>query len=138
MESDDKVLLALSAVNQASPFHQVTGFTIEEAGRGSAVIAFAAARELCNHAGSLHAGVQCAALDTVAGYAAATLAGAVVTLQLSTSFLSSAKGERFRAVGRVTRQGKAPLFVTAELFAYRGEEERLVAIASAVLTQVER
>jgi uncharacterized protein (TIGR00369 family) len=127
---------ALEAANQASPFHRTTGFTIESASAGEAVIAFDAALQLLNHAGALHAGVQCAALDTVAGYAAATLAGPVVTLQLSTSFLASAKGERFRATGRVVRQGKAQLFVAAELLATGDGEERLVATASAVLTKL--
>jgi uncharacterized protein (TIGR00369 family) len=127
---------ALGAANQASPFHRVTGFAVTAAAQGQAELTFAATPEVLSHAGAVHAGVQCAALDTVAGYAAATLAGAVVTLHLSTSFLSSAKGERFRAVGRVTKQGKAQLFVTAELFAWRGDEERLVANASAVLTRL--
>jgi uncharacterized protein (TIGR00369 family) len=136
MESDQGLMMALSAANQASPFHRVTGFEVEKATPGHAVIAFAAAPELCNHAGALHAGVQCAALDTIAGYAAATLAGPVVTLQLSTNFLSSAKGERFRAIGRVTKRGKAQLFVATELFALREGEERLVASASAVLTSL--
>jgi uncharacterized protein (TIGR00369 family) len=135
MESDHGLIMALSAANQASPFNQVTGFEVTVASEGHAELTFAAAPELLNHAGALHAGVQCAALDTVAGYAAATLAGAVVTLQLSTSFLSSAKGERFRAVGRVVKQGKAQLFVSAELLAWRDDEERMAATASAVVTR---
>jgi uncharacterized protein (TIGR00369 family) len=133
---DEGLKQALDAANQASPFHRITGFTVEEASAGQAVIAFEGAPALLNHAGALHAGVQCAALDTVAGYAAATLAGPVVTLQLSTSFLASAKGERFRAIGRVIRQGKAQLFVATELFGARDGEERLVATASAVLTRL--
>jgi uncharacterized protein (TIGR00369 family) len=136
MDSEQGLMMALDAANQASPFHRVAGFEIGAASAGHAAIAFPAATELCNHAGALHAGVQCAALDTVAGYAAATLAGPVVTLQLSTSFLSSAKGERFRATGQVVKQGKAQLFVAAELFAWRDGEERLVASASAVLTRL--
>jgi uncharacterized protein (TIGR00369 family) len=134
--TDQGLMLALHAANGASPFHRVTGFTLEQAEAGHVVIAFSAAPELSNHAGALHAGVQCAALDTVAGYAAATLAGPVVTLQLSTSFLSSAKGERFRAVGRVVKQGKSQLFVSTELFGLRDGKERVVATASAVLTKL--
>jgi uncharacterized protein (TIGR00369 family) len=133
---DDGLMQALNAANQASPFHRITGFTIKEASAGQATIAFDAAPDLLNHAGALHAGVQCAALDTVAGYAAATLAGPVVTLQLSTSFLASAKGDRFRATGRVVKQGKAQLFVACDLFGMRDGEERLVATASAVLTRL--
>lgn len=131
----DGLKQALEAANAMSPFHRVAGFTVESAGQGEAVIAFDSVPQLLNHAGALHAGVQCAALDTVAGYAAATLAGPVVTLQFSTQFLSSAKGERFKASGNVIKAGKTQLFVEAQLFADRGGERRLVASASAVLTR---
>mgnify|MGYP002777018328 CR=1 FL=1 len=133
---DQGLKLALEAANAASPFHRVTGFAVAEADQGSARLHFENRPELLNHAGALHAGVQCAALDTVAGYAAATIAGPVVTLQFTTSFLSSAKGERFEAEGRVVKAGKNQLFVDARLLAVRDGKERLVATATAVLTRV--
>ena len=135
MSGSEGLKPALEAANQASPFNRLAGFTVREAAEGRAVLVFPAAPDLLNHAGALHAGVQCAALDTAAGYAAATIAGPVVTLQLSTSFLSSAKGELFEASAEVVKAGKAQLFVEAELIAIRGEERRLAARASAVLTR---
>jgi hypothetical protein len=36
----------------------------------------------------------------------------------------------------VAKEGRSQLFVTAELFASTGEEQRLVAIAAAVLTKL--
>ena len=135
MTTPEPLMALLEAANAASPFHAVTGFHILSDGAGEAVLTFDAKPDLMNHAGALHAGVQCAALDTAAGYAAATLAGAVVTLQLTTSFLNSAKGSRFRAAARVAKDGRAQLFVTAELFGERDGEERLVATASAILTK---
>ena len=134
--SDNPLIAALEAANRASPFHQTTGFRIAAADEGDVRIMFAAAPALLNHAGALHAGVQCAALDTVAGYAAATIAGPVVTLQMSTQFLASARGDRFEAIGRVTRAGKEQLFVDAELIALRDDDRRLVARALAVLTRL--
>lgn len=136
MSGDDGLILALEAANQASPFHRITNFAVEHAAGGEARLVFEDRPELRNHAGALHAGVQCAALDTVAGYAAATLAGPVVTLQFTTSFLSSAKGERFVAAGRVAKAGKSQLFVEARLTAVREGEERLVATATAVLSKL--
>jgi uncharacterized protein (TIGR00369 family) len=136
MDRNDGVRLALEAANKASPFHGVTGFAVDHAASGEARLSFEVRPELLNHAGALHAGVQCAALDTVAGYAAATLAGPVVTLQFTTSFLSSAKGERFLASGRVVKAGKSQLFVEASLIALRDGEERLVATAAAVLSKL--
>ncbi len=135
MTEPDPLMSLLEAASDASPFHAVTGFRIVSAGEGEAVLAFDTRSELLNHAGALHAGVQCAALDSAAGYAAASLAGAVVTLQLSTQYLSSAKGDRFEARARVVKAGKAQSFVMADLFAWRDGEERLVASATAVLTR---
>jgi uncharacterized protein (TIGR00369 family) len=136
MNKDEGLILALEAANRASPFHALTGFKVEHAASGEARLAFEGRPELLNHAAALHAGVQCAALDTVAGYAVATLAGPVVTLQFTTSFLSSAKGERFLASGRVVKAGKSQLFVEASLLAVRDGEERLVATAAAVLSKL--
>lgn len=135
MTADPNLQAALEMANQASPFHRVTGFELGDVSPGEARLHFAGRPELLNYVGALHAGVQCAALDTIAGYAAATLAGPVVTLQFTTSFLSSAKGERFTAEGRVVKAGKNQLFVEARLLAFRDGEERLVATANAVLTR---
>jgi uncharacterized protein (TIGR00369 family) len=136
MATNEGLMLALEAANKASPFNQLAGFRLVSAEEGRARLTFGAGPELLNHAGALHAGVQCAALDTAAGYAAATLAGPVVTLQFTTSFLSSAKGERFDAEGRVVKAGKNQLFVEARLIALRGDEEVLVASAQAVLAKL--
>ena len=135
MNESDALKAGLEMANRASPFHRITGFPITDVEPGRAEIAFEARPELLNHVGALHAGVQCAALDTAAGYAAATLAGPVVTLQMTTQFLASAKGEQFLARASVTKAGKAQLFVDAQLFGRRDGEERLVACAMAVLTK---
>ena len=78
---------ALAAVNAASPFNGLAGFEIVSAQAGAVTLALdmqsgAEGTKLLNHAGALHAGVQAALLDTACGYAAGTLAGNVVTLQL--------------------------------------------------------
>jgi uncharacterized protein (TIGR00369 family) len=132
---------ALAAVNAASPFNTLAGFEIVSAQAGAVTLALemqsgVGRGELLNHAGALHAGVQAALLDTACGYAAGTLAGNVVTLQLNLQFLSSAKGDRFEARARVTKAGKAQLFAAAELIAWRGSAEVLAASATAVLAKV--
>jgi uncharacterized protein (TIGR00369 family) len=127
---------ALEAVNGASPFNRLAGFRVAEARSGAVRLEGAAAPELMNHAGALHAGVQSALIDTACGFAAGTVAGNVVTLQMNVQFLSSAKGDRFEARARVTRAGRSQLFAEAQLFALRGEEEVLVASGTAVLAKV--
>lgn len=136
MRPEREMIGALEAVNGASPFNRLAGFRITAAASGSVTLSADTAPDLMNHAGALHAGVQTALLDTASGFAAGMLAGNVVTLQLTTQFLASAKGERFEARARVTKAGKAQLFTTANLFAITGGEETLVASGAAVLARV--
>ena len=92
--------------------------------------------DLLNHAGALHAGVQSALVDTACGYAAGTLAGNVVTVQLGLQFLSSAKGDRFVARAEVSKAGRTQFFAEARLFAVHDDQEVLVASGTAVLVRV--
>jgi uncharacterized protein (TIGR00369 family) len=134
--SDEGIAAALEAVNGASPFNRLAGFRVAEARTGAVTLAGAAGPELMNHAGALHAGVQAALIDTACGFAAGTVAGNVVTLQMNMQFLSSAKGERFEARARVTKAGRNQIFAEAQLFAFRGEEEVPVASGTAVLAKL--
>jgi uncharacterized protein (TIGR00369 family) len=136
-EIERQLATALEGVNAASPFNRLAGFGVAEASSGAVILAGSAAPELMNHAGALHAGVQAALIDTACGFAAGTVAGNVVTVQMSLSFLASAKGERFEARARVTKAGRSQIFAAADLFALRGEEEEvLVASGTAVLAKV--
>lgn len=84
----------------------------------------------------MHAGVQAALLDTAAGFAAATIAGNVVTLHLGLTFLASAKGEAFEARAKVVKTGKVNLFVDVELYAIRGSDATIVAKANALMAKL--
>jgi hypothetical protein len=66
------------------------------------------------------------------------VASKFVTLQLNLQFLNSAKGDRFEARARVTKAGKAQLFASADLTAWRDGAEVLAASASAGLAKVGR
>jgi uncharacterized protein (TIGR00369 family) len=127
------VIDVLQQVNAASPFNAWAGFELLSAQRGSAERSVAAKPELLQHAGILHAGVIGAMIDTACGFAAASVAGNVLASQYQVICYAPAVGERFVAPAKVTRAGKRRVFTTAELFAIRGEVERLVAGDSAVL-----
>jgi uncharacterized protein (TIGR00369 family) len=127
---------ALRAVNAASPFNGLAGFEIVHAAPGEATLSAAAQPRLMNHAGTLHAGVQSALIDTACGYAAGSIAGNVVTVQMSLSFLAAARGERFEARALVTKNGRSQVFAEARLFAIAGGEEILVATGTAVLARI--
>jgi uncharacterized protein (TIGR00369 family) len=134
------MIAALEAVNGASPFNRLAGFRVTQASAGEVVLAGAGAAELLNHAGALHAGVQSALIDTACGFAAGTVAGNVVTVQMNVQFLASAKGDRFEARARVVKAGRTQVFAEAQLFAWRGPEGAgeavLVASGTAVLAKL--
>ena len=134
-EIDQALAAALEGVNSASPFNRMAGFRVIEASAGAVTLAGDAAAELTNHAGALHAGVAAALIDTACGFAAGSVAGNVVTLQMNLNFLASAKGERFEARARVTKAGQSLIFAEALLYAIRGDEEVLVASGTTVLAK---
>lgn len=127
------LLARLTAINAASPFSRWAGFTPTLAEAGRAEIELTTRPDLANHAGHLHAGVTQGLVDTVCGYAAATVAGPVVTSHCAVGFYAPATGGRFVARGRVVKAGRRQVFTTAEIFAVSETGEVLVAGGSAVL-----
>jgi uncharacterized protein (TIGR00369 family) len=123
----------LRQVSAASPFNCWAGIELVAAEAGTAELAVAARPELLQHSGFLHAGVQAALIDTACGFAAATVAGNVLSSQFQVMCYAPARGGRFVARAKVAKAGKRQLFVTAELFAQQDGAEKLVAGGSAVL-----
>lgn len=133
---DDGVLLALREVNAASAFDRWAGVELVSVGDGRAELTLAARPDLFQHAGFLHAGVMGALIDRSCGFAAASVAGAVVASQYQVRCYRPAVGERFVTRAHVVRAGKRQVFAAAEVFAVTGEKEVLVAGGDAVLITV--
>jgi uncharacterized protein (TIGR00369 family) len=132
---DDALKQAMQAVNLASAFNQAHGLEIAALAEGQATIRMTAGNDALNHAKALHAGVAAGLLDTVAGYAAATVAGQVVTVGLNIAYVSASSGPVFEARAHVIRAGRTQVFVDAKLFAM-GETEKLIATANVILTPI--
>lgn len=94
--------------------------------------------DLKQHHGFAHGGVIGAAADNVCAWAAASVAGDVVTSSYTLHFLGPALGERLRAKAKVLRAGKRQITVAADVFAEHGAEVKLVATALATIAKVER
>lgn len=89
--------------------------------------------------GFLHGGVVSTMLDTACGYAAYSLmpkGAEVLTIELKTNFLSPAKGEVFKAVGRVRKSGRTISVTEGDLFAISEGEPKLVATMVATMMAV--
>jgi uncharacterized protein (TIGR00369 family) len=90
--------------------------------------------------GFLHAGTITTLLDTACGYAAYTLMPAdsrVLSVEFKVNLLSPAKGDFFRAEGRVIKPGRTLTVCEGKLFALEDEGEKLVAIMQATMICVQ-
>ena len=123
----------LRAVVAATPFDVWLDLALVEASDGTALVRLASRPDLLQQSGFLHAGVIAALVDRAAGFAAASVAGAVLTANFQVTPYRPAVGESFEAVAQVVRAGKAQVFVNVELFAIEGDGRKLVAGGTAVL-----
>ncbi|MGJ7528773.1 PaaI family thioesterase [Variovorax sp. GB1P17] len=136
------MLDTIKTINQSAAFNRWAGFEVTHAGDGQAELRMNwRAEDMGQYAGFLHAGMIAALLDTVSGYAAATLAGRVLASHFSVNCISPAIGQVFVARGRVIKAGRKQVFVAAELFAQpegKGDDAlKLVATGNAILVPVE-
>ncbi len=90
---------------------------------GEVEIELAYREDLTQQHGYLHAGISTTIADSAGGYAAYSLmpAGAsVLAVEYKVNLIAPAKGEAFRAVGRVKRAGRTLTVTEIEVFALDG------------------
>jgi uncharacterized protein (TIGR00369 family) len=90
--------------------------------------------------GFIHAGIITSILDSACGYAAYSLMPAgsgVLTVEYKVNLLSPARGDRFLAVGRVTKPGRTLFVCAGEVVAYGEREAKTVAVMLATMMRLE-
>ena len=93
--------------------------------------------EHTQHHGFAHGAIVGLMADNACAWAAASVAGDVVTGGYTINFLAPATGTHLRAKGRVVRAGKRQVIVTAEVWSEaEGTEPKLVALAQATIIPV--
>lgn len=86
--------------------------------------------------GFLHAGVVTTLMDSACGYAAFSLMPAdsrVLSVEFKVNLLAPARGERYRAEGRVIKHGRTLTVCEGKLFSIEKEQETLCAIMQATM-----
>ena len=129
-------LALLRGVVAATPFDVWMGLDLVEACDGRAVVRISGRPDLLQQSGFLHAGIIAALIDRSAGFAAASIAGNVLTSNFQVTPYRPAVGESFEARAQVVRAGKTQVFVNVELFAIIGDDQKLVAGGTAILNVV--
>ncbi len=111
-------------------FMATIGARLARVAAGEVDIELAVRNDLTQQHGFLHAGVLAAAADSACGYAALSLmpaGAAVLSVEFKINLLAPAAGDRVVARGRVIRAGKTITVCWAEVTAFAGTQERLVA-----------
>lgn len=118
-------------------FLHLIGLTLTEVDAGRVVGRLPLETRHQQQAGFAHGGLVATVADTVAGFAAVTLARPgeqVVTVELKIAYLHPGVGTALRGVGTVLKPGNTLTFTEAEIWCEReGQPDLLIAKASATM-----
>lgn len=126
----------IDEVIAASGFTSWVGTQLLDLEPGRVEIAVDLRRELTQHHGFGHGAVVGYMADTVCAWAAASVAGDVVTSEYKINLLAPAVGQRLTAIGTVVKAGKSQVVTRADVFAEKDGERRIVATALATIVRV--
>lgn len=122
---------------QGSGFTRFAGIEPLKVWEGESELTVALRDDLTQHHGFAHGAVVGLMADNACAWAAASVAGDVVTGSYTIHFLAPARGERLRAKGQVVKPGKRQVIVRAEVWAEgEGAAPVLAAIATAAIVPV--
>jgi len=107
----------------APPFSKWLNYKIIDVKRGEMEIEFLVRQEMANPTGLLHGGMQCGLMDDCIGITSTTLGyeGFPISIDFHVDFLGKVKvGEKVRVIGKVIREGRNIIHMTAEIMDMKG------------------
>jgi uncharacterized protein (TIGR00369 family) len=122
------------------PFMSTIGAEMVSVGRGSVEIRFPFSSRLTQQNGFVHAGAVTSIMDSACGYAALSVAPEkvdVLSVEFKVNFLAPGMGESFSARASVKRAGKRLAVCTADAFAVKEGEEKLIATMLATIMNID-
>lgn len=112
-----------------TPFAQLLGARIERYAKGEVELSVLTDRRLVQHHGFIHGAVVSFVADSACAWAAASVAGDVVTAEYKINLLAPAVGSRLIGRGHVIEASPRQVVCRADVFIERAGIERLVATA---------
>jgi len=97
---------------------------------GFVEISFPYSKSLTQQHDFIHAGIVSTVIDSACGYSAFSLMpedAGILTIEFKVNLLSPAKGDWFQAIGKVKKPGRTITVAEGEMFAYQGEDKKLIA-----------
>jgi uncharacterized protein (TIGR00369 family) len=123
------------------PFMNTLGASLLSVKPGVVEIGVTFRTDLKQQNGFLHSGVLTSVLDSACGYAALSVAPEgfdVLSVEFKVNLLTPAVGERFVARAQVKRAGKLLTVSTADAFAIKEGQEKLVATMTATIMNMQQ
>tara|TARA_R110002095_G_scaffold131793_4_gene114510 strand:- start:2083 stop:2538 length:456 start_codon:yes stop_codon:yes gene_type:complete len=136
---DDNYKIKIAESFQRQQVMKTLNASILDIRPGEIELEFPYQKKLTQQHGFIHAGIVSTLLDSACGYAAFSLMpedAAVLTIEFKINLLSPAKGDRFKAIGKVKKAGKNITVSEGELFACTESGEKLVATMVATIMAV--
>jgi uncharacterized protein (TIGR00369 family) len=128
------VLDHLRELNATAAFNRWAGFEVVAAVPGEVALRLPWRADLGQYAGTLHAGLMSALVDTACGYAAHTAVGQrVVASHCAVDYVAPGAGTAFVATARLVKAGRRQIFTRAEVHAHGDGAPVLIATGSTIL-----
>jgi len=118
------------------PAMKLLGASLTVVSPGVVEVAFPYRLDLTQQNGFIHAGIITTAADSACGYAALSSmpeGSEVLSVEFKVNLLRPAAGERFVARATVLKPGKTLTAVRADVFAFIGEKQHLIAAMQATM-----
>lgn len=106
---------------------------------GEVHIEFSFIESLTQQHGYIHGGIIASVVDTACGYAACTLMSVdseVLTIEYKVNFMSPAKGDKFKGIGRVLKPGRNITVCSGDVIAIDKGKEKIIATMLATMISV--
>jgi uncharacterized protein (TIGR00369 family) len=121
---------------EISPYTRWVGTQLTHFESGRVEIEVQVRKELTQHHGFAHGAIVGYMADTACAWAAASVAGDVVTSEYKLNLLSPAIGEKLTARADVIKAGSRQVVVRADVFAVKDGVSKICATALATIARV--
>jgi uncharacterized protein (TIGR00369 family) len=126
----------LEAIIEVTPFAKLLGARLDEYGEGYACLSVPLRADLKMHADFAHGAVVGFMADSACAWAAASVAGNVVTAEYKLNLLAPGVGDTLMARGDVIKASGRNVVCRADVFALTGDRKVLIATALASVTRL--
>ena len=119
----------LEAIIEVTPFAKLLGARLEDYGAGFACLSLPLRPELTMHMGYAHGAIVGFMADSACAWAAASVAGNVVTAEYKLNLLAPGIGDALFARGEVIEASGRQIVCRADVFGVSGDRRTLIGTA---------